>query len=203
MPRKIRTAVLISGRGSNMLAIVEAAKAPDYPADICLVISNKDTAAGLDAAEAQGVTAVCVDHTAYESRSDFEGVLDAVLREHGIEFVVCAGFMRVLSADFVKGWAGRLINIHPSLLPKYKGLHTHKRALKAGDTEHGCTVHWVNEGVDDGEIIAQAVVPIHPGDTIDDLASRVLEQELTLYPETLAKVLHQTSYKRQFRPSGR
>lgn len=196
MPRKIRTAVLISGRGSNMLAIVEAAKAPDYPADICLVISNKDTAAGLDAAEAQGVTAVCVDHTAYESRSDFEGVLDAVLREHGIEFVVCAGFMRVLSADFVKGWAGRLINIHPSLLPKYKGLHTHKRALKAGDTEHGCTVHWVNEGVDDGELIAQAVVPIHPGDTIDDLASRVLEQELTLYPETLAKVLHQTSYRR-------
>ncbi|WP_189579976.1 phosphoribosylglycinamide formyltransferase [Litorimonas cladophorae] len=196
MPRKIRTAVLISGRGSNMLAIVEAAKAPDYPADICLVISNKDTAAGLDAAEAQGVTAICVDHTAYESRADFESVLDAVLREHDIEFVVCAGFMRVLSPGFVKGWAGRLINIHPSLLPKYKGLHTHKRALKAGDTEHGCTVHWVNEGVDDGEIIAQAVVPIHPGDTTDDLASRVLEQELTLYPETLAKVLLQRSFKR-------
>ncbi|GGX56431.1 phosphoribosylglycinamide formyltransferase [Litorimonas cladophorae] len=179
-----------------MLAIVEAAKAPDYPADICLVISNKDTAAGLDAAEAQGVTAICVDHTAYESRADFESVLDAVLREHDIEFVVCAGFMRVLSPGFVKGWAGRLINIHPSLLPKYKGLHTHKRALKAGDTEHGCTVHWVNEGVDDGEIIAQAVVPIHPGDTTDDLASRVLEQELTLYPETLAKVLLQRSFKR-------
>lgn len=179
-----------------MLAIVEAAKTPDYPADICLVISNKETAAGLDAAEAQGVTAVCVDHMAYETRTDFESVLDAVLREHDIEFVVCAGFMRVLSADFVKGWAGRLINIHPSLLPKYKGLHTHKRALKAGDTEHGCTVHWVNEGVDDGEIIAQAVVPIHPGDTTDDLASRVLEQELTLYPETLAKILHQKSYKR-------
>lgn len=196
MPRKIRTAVLISGRGSNMLAIVEAAKAPDYPADICLVISNKETAAGLDAAEGQGVTAVCVDHTAYESRSDFEAILDAVLREHDIEFVVCAGFMRVLSAGFVKGWAGRLINIHPSLLPKYKGLHTHKRALKAGDTEHGCTVHWVNEGVDDGEIIAQAVVPIHSGDTTDDLASRVLEQELTLYPDTLAKVLHEKSFKR-------
>jgi phosphoribosylglycinamide formyltransferase-1 len=174
-----------------MLAIVEAAKAEDYPADICLVISNKETAAGLDAAEAQGITAVCVDHTAFESRTDFEDVLDAVLREHNIEFVVCAGFMRVLSASFVKGWAGRLINIHPSLLPKYKGLHTHKRALKAGDTQHGCTVHWVNEGVDDGEIIAQAIVPIHTGDTPDDLATRVLEQELGLYPKTLAQVLNE------------
>lgn len=174
-----------------MLSIVKAAENPGYPADICVVIANKKTAAGLASAKEEGIESLCIDHTLFEKRTDFEEALDVELRKRNIEFVVCAGFMRVLSEVFVKRWTGRMINIHPSLLPKYKGLHTHKRALKAGDKQHGCTVHWVNEGVDDGEIIAQAKVQISEGDTPDDLASKVLEQELVLYPKTLALVLQQ------------
>lgn len=186
---KTKTAILISGRGSNMLALIKAAKAPDYPADIQLVISNRPEAAGLQAAEAQGVKAVSLDHKTYKTRKTFEVELDRVLRDHNIEFVVCAGFMRILGKTIVRKWSDRMINIHPSLLPKYKGLDTHQRALDAGDAKHGCTVHWVSEGVDDGEIIAQADLSISADDTADSLAHRVQGLEHTLYTEALRTVL--------------
>lgn len=186
---KTATAVLISGRGSNMQALIEAAKAPDYPADIRLVISNRPKAAGLAAARDHGIKAICLDHRAYETREAFDAALDDTLRAHGIEFVACAGFMRVLGAGFVRRWAGRLINIHPSLLPKYKGLHTHRRALDNKDARHGCTVHWVSEGVDDGEIIAQSDLAILPHDGEESLAHRVQTLEHRLYPAALMTAL--------------
>jgi len=186
---KTKTAVLISGRGSNMLALIDAAKAADYPADIQLVISNRPEAAGLQAAEEQDVKAICIDHTTFPSRKAFEVELDRVLKQHDIEFVVCAGFMRILGKTIVRKWSGRMINIHPSLLPKYKGLDTHQRALDAGDAEHGCTVHWVSEGVDDGEIIAQARLSVNTGDTADSLARRVQRLEHSLYTQALRTVL--------------
>jgi len=168
-----------------MVALIEAAKAPDYPADIQLVISNKPEAAGLRKADALGVKAICIYHRDFETRADFEAELDAALRAHEIEFIACAGFMRVLGEAFVKAWANKLINIHPSLLPKYKGLHTHKRAIEAGDEKHGCTVHWVNEGVDEGKIIAQSELVILPSDTPNKLAKRVQALEHQLYPRAL------------------
>ena len=186
---KIRTAVLISGRGSNMLSLIEAAQAPDYPAEIALVISNKPEAQGLRAADEKGVEAICIDHREFETRAAFEAEMDAALRAHEIDFVVCAGFMRVLGATFVRDWTGRMINIHPSLLPKYKGLHTHKRALEAGDAEHGCTVHWVSEGVDEGHIIAQSTLDVDASDTEETLATRVQALEHRLYPSALRDVL--------------
>lgn len=183
----LRTAVLISGRGSNMMALVDAAEAADYPAEIALVVSNKPKAAGLTRAAKRGITAIAIDHTTFETRETFEQALDAALREHAIDFVACAGFMRVLTPWFVSRWEGRLINIHPSLLPKYKGLHTHQRAIDAGDTVAGASVHWVVSEVDGGAVIDQAVVPIIDGDTADTLARRVLAQELALYPRALKK----------------
>lgn len=186
---KTRTAILISGRGSNMMALIEAAKADDYPADIKLVISNRPDAAGLIAAKALGIEALALDHKLFKSRSAFEKDLHKLLEKYDIEFVVCAGFMRILGEDIVHNWEGRMINIHPSLLPKYKGLNTHQRALDAGDAKHGCTVHWVSKGVDDGEIIAQAELDIRDGDTADILAERVQNLEHTLYPHALEKVL--------------
>jgi len=189
MASKIRTAILISGRGSNMVAIAKAAQDEDYPADIALIISNRPEAAGLHKADAMGITAIAIDHKDYKSREAFEDELHAALLAHNIEFVVCAGFMRVLTVSFVEKWSGKMINIHPSLLPKYKGLNTHARALAAGDSEHGCTVHWVSEGVDEGEIIDQARLTIMPSDTADDLASRLLPLEQTLYPQALIKAL--------------
>lgn len=186
---KTATAVLVSGRGSNMLALIEAAKAPDYPADIRLVISNRPKAAGLTAARDHGIKALCLDHRSYETREAFDAALDDTLRAHEIEFVACAGFMRVLGAAFVRRWAGRLINIHPSLLPKYKGLHTHRRALDNKDERHGCTVHWVSEGVDDGEIIAQSDLAILPHDSEETLAHRVQTLEHRLYPLALMTAL--------------
>lgn len=172
-----------------MAALIKAAQDSDYPADIQLVISNRPEALGLHKADAMGVTAICIDHRDFKTRTDFEVELDAALRAHNIEFVVCAGFMRVLGATFVRAWSGKLINIHPSLLPKYKGLHTHKRAIEAKDLEHGCTVHWVNEGVDEGEIIAQSALNIDPADTPETLAKRIQALEHTLYPNALASAL--------------
>lgn len=172
-----------------MVALVEAAQNPDYPADIKLVISNRPEAAGLRKADTMGVTAICIDHRDYDSRAAFEAELDAALHAHNIEFVVCAGFMRVLGAKFVKSWAHKLINIHPSLLPKYKGLHTHQRALEAGDTHHGCSVHWVTEGVDEGEIIGQSKIEIRDEDTVESLAARVQAAEHILYPDALRQAL--------------
>jgi phosphoribosylglycinamide formyltransferase-1 len=187
MTSRVRTAVLISGRGSNMTALIEAAKRPDYPAEISLVISNRPEAAGLQKAEAYGVKTIAIDHKNFMSRDAFEDRLDATLRAHTIEFVACAGFMRVLTAGFVSRWENRLINIHPSLLPKYKGLHTHRRALEAGDTQAGASVHWVVSEVDGGDIIQQTAVDIRADDTVETLRDRVLKAELTLYPEALAR----------------
>jgi len=174
-----------------MMALIQAAQADDYAADIQLVISNKPEAAGLLKADALGVKAICIDHRDFDSRSDFEAELDAALTAHDIEFVACAGFMRVLGEAFVKAWSGKLINIHPSLLPKYKGLHTHRRAIEAGDKTHGCTVHWVNEGVDEGKIIAQAELTILPEDTEKSLSRRVQTLEHRLYPKALATAITQ------------
>jgi phosphoribosylglycinamide formyltransferase 1 len=184
--RRLKLAILISGRGSNMEALVRAARAPDYPAETVLVVSNRPEAAGLMFAEAAGIPTLAIDHKAYgKDREAFERDLDAALRAAGVEVIALAGFMRVLTNWFVTRWEGRMINIHPSLLPKYKGLDTHQRAIDAGDTEAGCTVHWVSAGVDEGEIIAQARIPILPGDTADTLAARTLPAEHKLYPEAL------------------
>ena len=186
---RIRTAVLISGRGSNMVALLRASQEPDYPADIQLVISNRPKAAGLERARELGVEAIAIDHKSYPDRESFEDALHEALTERGIEFIACAGFMRVLTPRFVTRWTGRLVNIHPSLLPKYKGLHTHRRAIEAGDAQAGASVHWVVPEVDGGDVIAQVRVDISQDDTETSLAARVLERELTLYPEALAKAV--------------
>lgn len=190
MTRRVRTAVLISGRGSNMMALVKAAQSPDYPAEITLVISNRPEAQGLRRADDAGVTAISIDHKDYESREAFEAELDAALRAHEIEFVACAGFMRVLTDWFVSRWEGRLINIHPSLLPKYKGLNTHRRAIEAGDSHGGASVHWVVTEVDGGEVIEQSKVRIDPDDTPETLATKVLKEELALYPKALKTAIN-------------
>ena len=183
--RKIRTAVLISGRGSNMVALTEAAQDETYPAEISLVISNIPTAAGLEKAKALGVTAMSIDHKQFTSRKTFEIALDAVLQEANIELICCAGFMRVLTPWFVNRWKNRLLNIHPSLLPKYKGLNTHQRALDAGDKKHGCTVHYVTAELDGGATILQHSIDIKPSDTVETLAQRLLPYEQELYPKAL------------------
>jgi len=184
MPR-IRTAILISGTGSNMEALVRAAKADDYPAAISLVVSNRPGAIGLTTAADLGIPTLAIDHTAFGTREAFERVLHAALRVHDIELVVLAGFMRVLTPGFVSEWQGRMINIHPSLLPKHKGLHTHRRALEAGDTEHGATVHWVTAELDSGDMIAQDSFPIRPDDTENTLRERIRPVEHSLYPDAL------------------
>ena len=185
---RIKTAILISGRGSNMVSIVEAARAHDYPAEITLVISNKPNALGLQKAKALGVQSMAIDHKAFKTRAEFETALDAVLREANIDLICCAGFMRVLSANFVEGWPGRILNIHPSLLPKYKGLNTHKRALEAGDSHHGASVHFVTAELDGGEVIAQTKIAIRPDDTAQMLADRLLPLELDIYPKAVDRV---------------
>ncbi len=185
---RVRTAVMISGRGSNMEALLAAARDPAYPAEIALVLSNRPDAAGLETARAAGVAALAVDHRPYgRDREGHERVLDAALREHRSELVALAGYMRVLSPWLVGAWRGRMLNIHPSLLPAYPGLDTHARALAAGETRHGCSVHWVSEGVDEGPVLGQAEVPVLAGDTPDTLAARVLGAEHGLYPACLAR----------------
>ena len=189
---RLKLAILISGRGSNMEALLKAAEAPNYPAEAVLVLSNRPDAAGLKFAEAGGVATAAIDHKTYgKDREAFEYHVDATLRGAGVDVIALAGFMRVLTPWFVTRWEGRMINIHPSLLPKYKGLDTHQRAIDAGDTEAGCTVHWVSAGVDEGEIIAQASVPILPGDTAETLAARTLPEEHRLYPRALALACEQ------------
>lgn len=186
MTHKLKTAILISGRGSNMEALVEAAQDPGYPAEIALVLSNRPQAAGLESARARGIETLAIAHRAFDSREAFDQAVSAELRARGIELVALAGFMRILSPAFIRDWAGRLVNIHPSLLPKYPGLDTHARAIAAGDTEGGCSVHQVTEILDGGPVIAQQRVPILPDDTADTLADRVLVAEHQLYPEALA-----------------
>lgn len=188
MTARKRVAILISGRGSNMSALIAAAKAPDYPAEIVGVFSNNPDAAGLAHAAAEGIATAALFHKSYETKAEFEAAISAQLARWDTDIVALAGFMRLLSADFCTRWAGRLINIHPSLLPKHKGLHTHEQALADGSTEHGCTVHFVTPGMDEGPTIAQARVPVLAGDTPDALSARVLIEEHKLYPRALAMV---------------
>jgi phosphoribosylglycinamide formyltransferase-1 len=185
---RMKVGVLISGRGSNLEALIAAAKAPDYPAEIACVISNRPEAAGLAHAEAAGIANEVVDHTPFPTRAGFEAALGERLEAAGCELVALAGFMRVLTADFVARWRDRLINIHPSLLPAFPGLDTHAAALAAGVKIAGCTVHFVREAVDAGPIIAQAAVPVLPDDDAARLAARVLAAEHRLYPHCLALV---------------
>jgi len=183
---KKRVAVLISGRGTNLQALLDANQ-DAY--EIVLVVSNVPSAAGLDRARDAGVEAIALDHKPYgKNREAFERDLDALLVERNIEIVALAGFMRVLTPYFVRAWVGRLVNIHPSLLPKFPGINTHTRALEAGETEHGCTVHLVVEEVDSGEILGQARMPITAADTEETLAERVLTLEHELYPRCLAEL---------------
>ncbi len=182
-----RLAVLISGRGSNMAALIDAASDPAYPAEIVAVVSDQPGALGLERAQASGIAAFEVDRKAYADRAAFEAVLQEVLSEAGVELIALAGFMRLLSADFVERWRDRIMNIHPSLLPAFKGLDTHARALTAGVRVAGCTVHVVRADMDAGPIIAQAAVPVLANDTEEALAARVLAAEHRLYPFALAR----------------
>ena len=189
MSRK-RVAVLISGRGSNMAALIEAAKDKNYPAEIALVVSNVADAGGLATARANGIATAVVEHMKFGKppnldRAAFERALQAALEQHTIEIVCLAGFMRLLTADFVGKWNGRMLNIHPALLPEFKGLDTHKRALAAGAKLHGATVHFVAAEMDSGPIVAQEAVAVHSGDTEETLAARVLAVEHRIYPKAL------------------
>lgn len=187
---KPRVAILISGRGANMSALIEAAKAPGYPAEIALVLSNRPDAAGLKNARTAGIATALVDHARFgKDRDAFERAVAAELVTRRIDVVCLAGFMRVLSPELVSRWSGRMLNIHPALLPAFKGLDTHERALAAGVKIHGATVHFVVPEVDAGPIVAQAAVPVLDGDTPDTLAARVLAAELKLYPLALALVM--------------
>jgi phosphoribosylglycinamide formyltransferase 1 len=183
-----RTAILISGRGSNMRALIERARDPSFPAEIALVLSNRPEAAGLAFAAENNIPCAIVDHKIYATREEFEEAMQRVLEHHRIEIVCLAGFMRLLTPWFVAQWQGRLLNIHPALLPAYRGLHTHERALADGAKIHGCTVHFVSSGMDEGPIIAQAEVSVLNSDTRETLAARVLAQEHILYPAALARV---------------
>jgi phosphoribosylglycinamide formyltransferase-1 len=184
---RTRVAVLISGTGSNMAALVEAARAPDCLFEVVLVVSNRPDAAGLLWAAEAGVPTLAVDHRTFgKDREGHERALDEALRLHGVEVVALAGYMRRLTPWLVQRWAGRMLNIHPSLLPKHPGLDTHARAIEAGDQEAGCTVHLVTEGLDEGPILSQARVPVLAGDSAGTLAARVLAAEHELYPQTLS-----------------
>lgn len=185
----VRLAIFISGRGSNMKTIVEACLDGTVPAKPVLVLSNSYSAAGLEWASEQGLPIAAIDHRAYDDRESFEKDVQETLELHNVEFIALAGFMRVLTGSFTENWEGRMVNIHPSLLPKYPGLHTHKRAIEAGDSEAGCSVHWVTEGVDEGAVIDQETVPVQEGDTPEALAERVLDREHVLYPRALAKAV--------------
>lgn len=183
---KRRVGVLISGRGSNMAALLDAARDPDYPAEIVLVLANRPHAPGLARASQAGVAALCIDHRRFGTdRASHETEIDAALREAGVEIVCLAGYMRLLTPFLVRAWQGRMLNIHPSLLPAFPGLHTHERALAAGVKLHGCTVHLVTDAMDQGAILAQAAVPVLADDDAERLAARVLAEEHVIYPLAL------------------
>lgn len=179
---KLKVGVLISGRGSNLAALIEAAKASDYPAEIGCVVSNREAAPGLAIAAAAGIATAVVSHRDHPDRESFDRAVSAELERHGVELVVLAGFMRIFSPWFPARWKDRLINIHPSLLPAFKGLNVQRQALDAGVRVSGCTAHLVTPDLDSGPIIAQAAVPVLPGDTEETLAARILRQEHRLYP---------------------
>lgn len=188
MTRRLKLAVLISGRGSNLQALIDACAQADFPAVIGLVISNEPDASGLVRAARAGIATAVVDHRDFGSRAAFDEGLHARLAECRPDLICLAGFMRILGSDFVRRWEGRIINIHPSLLPALKGLDTHARALQAGFTEHGCTVHYVTAALDDGPAILQARVPILPSDTAESLAARVLAEEHRIYPQAVRMI---------------
>ena len=186
--RKIRTAILISGRGNNMAALIQAAATRSYPAEIVLVISNKADAKGVERAQDSGIPAKVIASNSFADRYEFEDALDRALREANVELVCLAGFMRILSPAFIGEWPNRILNIHPSLLPKFRGLHTHEQALEAGAKLHGCTVHLVTAELDGGPIIAQTAVPVLSQDTPETLADRVMAEEIRLYPKALSRI---------------
>jgi phosphoribosylglycinamide formyltransferase-1 len=186
MKRKL--GILISGRGSNMMALVEASRAPDSPYEVALVVSDKPDAPGLGWAAEQDI-ATFAHSPKGMPKPEYEAKIDAALRDAGVEAIALAGYMRLLTDDFVARWRGRIVNIHPSLLPKYKGLDTHAHAIAAGDAAGGCSVHIVTEELDGGEVLGQAEVPILPGDTPETLATRVLAEEHRLYPRIVAEWL--------------
>ena len=185
--------ILISGRGSNMQSIVKAIESGELPVTIAAVISNRPDAAGIQYAQQAGIPTTVVDHKQYESREQFDNALATAIDVYQPSYVILAGFMRILTAGFVNHYAGRLLNIHPSLLPKFKGLDTHQRAIDAGEKEHGASVHFVTAELDDGPIVMQASVPVLADDTAATLAARVLEQEHKLYPDAIKKLVTQTS----------
>ena len=182
MPTTCNVVVLISGSGSNLQALIDRSAAGDSPVRIRAVISNRADAYGLERARAAGIDTRVLDHKTFAGREAFDAALIEAIDAFAPQLVVLAGFMRILSPDFVRHYAGRLLNIHPSLLPKYKGLHTHQRALEAGDAEHGCSVHFVTEELDGGPLVVQAVIPVQAGDSLDSLAQRVHQQEHLIYP---------------------
>lgn len=186
---RARLVILISGRGSNMRSIIDAISKNEIKASIAAVISNRPDAAGLISAQEAGIEAISLDHKAYDSRESFDKALAKKIDEFKPDFVILAGFMRILTANFVEHYNGKLLNIHPSLLPKYKGLDTHQRAIDAGEHEHGASVHFVTAELDDGPVIMQAKVPVMQDDTAETLAQRVLAQEHSLYPAAIKKLL--------------
>jgi phosphoribosylglycinamide formyltransferase 1 len=186
--RRARVGILISGRGSNMKALIDASHAPDCSYEVVLVASNNPDAPGIAFARSQGIATFARSHKGID-RAAFDALINGALRDAEVEWVALAGYMRLLSSEFIAGWAGRIVNIHPSLLPAYRGLDTHARALAAGETRHGCTVHFVTPELDAGPIVAQAEVPVLAGDTPQTLEARVLEAEHRLYPRALADLI--------------
>ena len=184
----MKLAVLVSGRGSNLQALIDACQSDDFPAEIVLVLSNKADAYGLERAKKAGIPTAVLSHKDFNDRESFDAAMSEKIEEAGAELVCLAGFMRLLSDGFVRQWRDRLINIHPSLLPAYKGLHVHERMIEEGARFGGCTVHYVRPAMDEGPIIIQAAVPIHPDDTPDDLAARILEQEHVIYPAAVKAI---------------
>ncbi|MEL6112582.1 MAG: phosphoribosylglycinamide formyltransferase [Pseudomonadota bacterium] len=188
MQKALRVGVLISGRGSNLKALIDAAQSETFPAQIVCVLANRADAGGLDHARDAGIPAHTIPHKDYDGRHEFEQALTRSLADHRVDLVCLAGFMRLLSGDFVRHWQGRLINIHPSLLPAYKGLDVHRRMIEDAAKIAGCTVHYVTEDMDAGPIIDQRAVPILPDDTPDRLAARILIEEHILYPDCVRKI---------------
>lgn len=190
---KLNLAVFISGRGSNLQSLIDACAGPDFPAQIALVFSNKPDVQGLERAEKAGIPTQVLNHKGFESREDYDAAVLKILGNYPIDLVCLAGFMRIITPVLIEPWEGRMINIHPSLLPDYKGLHTHERVLADKKSEHGCTVHFVVPEMDAGPIIVQRRVPVLPGDTPDSLAERVLAEEHIAYPEAIRMIADKLS----------
>lgn len=188
---KKRVGVLISGTGSNMQALVAGGRNPASPYEVVCIASNRPEAKGISWAQENGIATQIINHKNYATREEFDAALNDYLQTQKLDLIACAGFMRIMTPVLISPWAGRMLNIHPALLPKYKGINTHQRAIDSGDRESGCTVHWVTSELDSGPLIAQARVPILPGDTADVLAARILSQEHKLYPEVLAMIAKQ------------